>query len=154
MSQKEMKHYTTHHINASFRVKSAGVSLVALLIVGIYYFANVLTLPSTESVPDGAFGLVFTAIVLIVVVESALQIVLFIGAGRVEDRTERDVAIATQSARNAYRVLTVGVFATIGSLFIGVNPFEMGNILLFGFLIAEIVQYGSQLMYYRRSVEH
>ena len=105
-------------------------------------------LPSAEAVPAGALGLAITSVVLIAVVEAALQIVLFIGAGRIE---ERDDTITAQSARNAYLVMTAGAFATFASMFAEFTPFEMGSLLLLTFLIAEIVEYGSQLIYYSRS---
>lgn len=151
MSQQTINRSRQQEINAPFRAKSAGVSLVVILMIGIFYIANVISLlPSDENVPDGALGLAITAVVLIAVVEAVLQIVLFIGAGRIEERTERDDTIATQAARNAYLVMTAGVFGTFASMFAGLTPFVMGSLLLTVFLIAEIVKFASQLFYYRR----
>ena len=76
---------------------------------------------------------------------------LFIGAGKIEDRIERDDAIAAKASRNAYLMLIVGAFATFGSMFAGFNPFEMGSILLLSFLPAEIVKFASQIVFYRES---
>jgi len=151
MSKQTMKRSRQQEINAPFRVKSAGVSLVVILIIVLYYVANVVSLlPSDENVPDGALGLAITSVVLIALVEAALQIVLFIGAGRIEERTERDDIIAAQSAGNAYLVMTAGAFATFASMFAEFTPFEMGSLLLTVFLIAEIVKFASQLFYYQR----
>jgi len=151
MSQQTMKRSNQQEINAPFRAKSAGVSLVAISMIGMYYFDNVFTLlPSDEAVPDGALSLAITAIILIIVVEVALQIVLFVGAGRIEERSQRDDIVATKASRNAYPVMTVGVFATFASMFAQFTPFEMGSVLLLAFLLAEITNYGSQLFYYRR----
>jgi len=153
MSQQTINRASRQEINAPFRAKSAGVSLVSVLIIGLYYVANLFTLlPSEEAVPDGALSLAISVIVLIVVVESVLQIVLFIGAGRIEDRSEHDVTITSQSSRNAYIVLTLGAFVSFASMFAGFKPFEMGSVLLLAFLLGEFVKFGSQLLYYRRSV--
>ena len=139
-------------ITAPFHAKSAGVSLIAIIIVGMYYFANLLNLqPNIQALPAGALNLVISAVILIVIIEVALQIVLFIGAGQIEKLTERDKAIGLQAFRNAYLALTVGVMTTFASLFIGVTPFVMGNILLLAFLLAEVVKYSSQLWYTYRS---
>ncbi len=139
-------------INTPFRVKSAGGSLVVILIIGAYYFANVFELlASEEDLPDGALSLAITALILVIVAEAVLQIVLFIGAGKIEDRTERDDAVNTRSARNAYLVLSAGVLITFSAMFVRRSPFEMGNLLLLAFLLAEIVKFGSQIVYYRRS---
>ena len=139
-------------LNGPFRAKSAGVSLVVILIIGLYFVANAIALlPGDQAVPDGALSLVITTLVLVIVVESALQIVLFIGAGRIEARTTRDDSIAAQASRNAYHVLTVGVFVTFGSMLAGFTPFSMGSLLLLAFLLADLVKYASQVVYYRRA---
>jgi hypothetical protein len=139
-------------ISAPFRVKSAGVSLVLIFAIGCYFIANLLALlPSNEAVPDGALSLTITTIVLIAVLEATLQIVLFIGAGRIEDRSERDQIIAAKASRNAYLVLQVGTFATFASMFANFSPFAMGSLLMVAFLLAEIVHFASQIVYYRRS---
>ncbi len=152
MLRKNVAHNNEQQINAPFRAKSAGVSLVAILTIGMYYFVNVLDLlPAEDGVPDGALALAITAVVLIIIIESALQIVLFIGAGKVEAYNECDEAISVKSSRNAYFILTIGVFATFASAFVGVTPYVMGNIILLFFLLAEMVKFGSQLLYYRRS---
>lgn len=151
MSQEITNRRNQQMINAPFRVKSAGVSLVTILIIGMYYVANLFSLlPSDEPVPDGALNLVITTLVLIIVVEAVLQIVLFIGAGRIEDRTGHDEAIASRASRNAYFVMIAGVFATLASMFAGFTPFEMGSLLLLALLLAEIVKFASQIVYYPR----
>ena len=139
-------------INAPFRAKSAGVSLAAVIIIGLYYIANAVSLlPSDEAVPDGALSLAITATILIVVVEAGLQIVLFIGTGRIKDQTERDDMIAARASRNAYTVLTLGTFATFASMFAEFTPFEMTSVLMTAFILAETVKFAFQLVYYRQS---
>lgn len=151
MSQKILKR-GKQEINAPFRVKSAGVSLVVILAIGSYFIANLLTLlPSEQAVPDGALGLTIITIVLIALVEAVLQTVLFIGAGRIEDRSEHDTTVAAKASRNAYLVLMGGAFATFASMFADFTPFEMGSLLMVAFLLAEVVKFASQIMYYRRS---
>lgn len=153
MSQKTMNYTCKQEINAPFRAKSAGVSLIVILVIGMFYIANVVSLlPSNENIPDGALSLTITVILLIIVVEVALQIVLFIGAGQIESRNQRDDVIAAQASHNAYLVLTIGAFATFGSMFADFTPFEMGSLLMGAFLLAETVKFASQLVYYRRSV--
>lgn len=152
MSQNAVQDRGTQQINAPFRAKSAGVSLIVVLVVGIFYAVNALGLLTSEQpVPDGALTLVIATIVLIVVVEVALQIVLFIGAGRTEDRSARDDAIGAQASRNGYMLLTAGVFATFASMFAGFTPFEMGSVLVVAFVLAEAAKFGSQVWYYARS---
>jgi len=139
-------------INAPFRVKSAGVSLVVILAIGSYFIANLLTLlPSEQAVPDGALRLTIVTIVLIAIVQAVLQIVLFIGAGKIEEEDEQDKVVSAKAARNAYLVMTIGAFATFASMFADFTPFEMGSLLMVAFLLAEITNFASQIVYYRRS---
>ena len=152
MSPQIMKRHNQQSIDASFRAKSAGVSLFTILIIGMYFIANVFTLlPSDEPIPNGAVGLIITAVVLIIVVEIVLQIVLFIGAGKIEERTERDDTVLARASRSAYLALTVGVFATAGAMVAGFSPFKMGSVLIVSFLVAETVKFASQIVFHRRS---
>lgn len=152
MSQTNLKRSNQQEINAPFHIKSAGVSLVVILAIGSYFIANWLTLlPSEQAVPDGALSLTIVTIVLIAVVQATLQIVLFIGAGKIEEEAEQDKVVSAKAARNAYLVMNIGVFATFASMFADFTPFEMGGLLMGAFLLAEITRFASQIMYYRRS---
>ena len=152
MSQQTINRRHNQQVNAPFRAKSAGVSLVVIIMIGMYYIANALPLlTSEEAVPAGALGLAITATVMIAVTEAALQIVLFIGAGQIEDRTKRDDVIATQASRNAYLILTVGTFVAVGSMFANFTPYQLTSLLLAAFLLAEVVRLGSQIIYYRQT---
>jgi hypothetical protein len=151
MKQGQLDRSSNQQLAAPFRIKSAAVSLFAMLLIGVYYFVNVLALrPSSEAIPAGALGLVLTTIILIIIVESLLQIILFVGAGRIEQRTKDDDNVYALARRNAHVVLSAGVFATFASMFAGFTPFEMGNLLLLAFLLAEIIQFGSQIVYFRQ----
>lgn len=145
-------------MNASFQQKSTGVSLVIVLSIAIYYFMNVVgmiqtgaALQANTALPTGYWQLAIATLVLLIVVEAALQAVLAIGAGRVPAPAQRDHSVALKANRNAYTVLAVGVFMTFGSLFFTPTSFVMGNILLFVFVLAEITRFASQLIYYRQT---
>lgn len=153
MTHQNIKQNQDSQINAPFRAKSAGISAVALLAIGMYYFANVLPmLPANEGIPDGAITLIITAVVLIVIVESVLQTVLFIGAGNIETPTEQDTRVNSMSKRNAYSILVVGVMLTFGSMLLGFSSFAMANVLMLCFLLSEIVRLVSVVFYYQRLV--
>lgn len=138
------------HTDGSFHAKSAGVSLVVVMTIGIYYFVRLLQLDAAgPALPTGFLGLVTTTIILLIVVEAVLQIVLAIGAGQLSAANERDRGIGLRATRNAYAVLIVGVFMTFGAMFLNPSPFVMGNILLLAFVLAEITKFTSQLIGYR-----
>lgn len=136
---------------AAFRQKSIAVSLVLIGATAIYYVLRALELgQSGAAVPAGAVPLAVGTVIFIVVVEAALQAVLAIGAGRVPAPTERDRRVSALAARSAYFVLMVSVFATFAGLLLGQSPYAMANLLLVGFILAEITRLASQLVLYRR----
>jgi hypothetical protein len=80
-----------------------------------------------------------------------LQAVLAIGAGNIAPPTAQERTAALNATRNGYAVLTAGVFATIGSVFLPeLTPFCTANIAILAFALAEIVKNTSQLIYARR----
>ena len=138
-----------------FRQKSSGLSLVILSSIGIYYAVKSFELWQTSgegaaNLPAGFSLLAITTLVLVIVVEAVLQAVLAIGAGEVAAPTERDREVARSAKGVAYAVLTVGVLVTFASLFLGATPFEMANLALFAFVLAEIGKYAAQLYLYGR----
>lgn len=135
----------------AFRQKSIAVSLVVIGMAALYYFARALELgQSSAALPGDALPLVIGTVIFIAVVEAVLQAVLAFGAGGVQAATERDRLVSARAARSAYFVLIVGVFATVVGLLLGQSPYAMGNLLLFGFVLAEISRLASQLVLYRR----
>jgi len=144
--------------NGSFQQKSAGVSLIVIVATGMYYFMKVIELlqagapfEAGSNLPDGYWQLAVGTLVLIIVVEATTQTVLAIGAGRIPALTERDIEAALKAKRNAYAVLAVGVFMTVGCLFLIPSPFVIGNVLLLFFISAEVVRYVSQILNYHHS---
>ena len=142
-------------INVSFQQKSAGVSLVIISSVAAYYIAHAwpmrpIALAGT-AIPDGYGNLVLSTLALIIVTEIVLQIVLVIGSGAAPAPTLRERTAVLKANRNAYNVLTVGVLAVVGLLFVGFPAFCMANIAIISLAAAEITKFASQLFFYRQS---
>lgn len=129
---------------ATFRAKSAGVSLVVILGVGAYYLANLIA-----GAGAGAAGLALSALVLVIVVESALQAALAIGAGGVPAAGERDRAAADHATRIAYPVLVAGALATFASWLLGAAPGLSAHMIALALVLAESVRLSAQLIAYR-----
>jgi len=134
----------------AFRQKSIAVSLVLIGAAASYYFVRALELgQSSAALPGDALPLVIGTVLLIVVVEAVLQAVLAIGAGRVPAPTARDRLVSALAARNAYFVLVAGTLAAFAGFLLGQPPFLVGNVLLLGFILAEMTRLASQLVLYR-----
>lgn len=72
---------------------------------------------------------------------------------------ERDRLIATRASRNAYFVLFIGVLIMIGMIVAGdlkndpgITPVMSANLLLLAVVVAELVNFGSRLFYYRSGI--
>lgn len=158
--EEEMKQETMHHsgntLNASFHQKSDVLSLVIIASATVYYVARMWPMRpvalATDTIPAGYGSLVLSTVALIVGVQIVLQAVLAMGAGDTPAPTEQERHAAWRAARNAYSVLTVGMLAVAGSVFLQeLTPFCTANIVILAFALAEIVNYGSRLFYARPS---
>lgn len=152
------EHHLSARVDVSFHQKSTILSLVIIGTIALYYFARVWEMvragalgEAGAALPPEFSGLVLTTVIGIIIVEAVLQAVLAFGAGAVPDVTPRDAAAAAKAQRNAYGVLVAGVLFAFSSLFWNPSPFVMGNLLLLGFVLAELARRGSQLFYYAQS---
>jgi hypothetical protein len=109
-------------------------------------------------------ALVRSAIILVIVLEIVSQTIIAIIDHKQADQKddERDKTINLIASRNAYIVLVVGIvsaifhaqvtsFITINAGFIELSKgYNLLNIIIGSFLVAEIIKYLTQLFYYRR----
>ena len=149
----------------SFHERSAWACLLStVLIWGLYFGALVAASPEASgvSVPALVAAIVLQTVVLIVA-HIAFRI-----AGDADDTfDERDRTIALRSGHWAGVFLSVGVMLCIvlfpmreiaermnppGRLAEGLlaGPFVTGNILLFWFVLSEVLHFGAQVVLYRR----
>jgi hypothetical protein len=137
----------------SFREKRAVIGLLALWIVGIGYAVGVWRHP--PAVPIAALPGVLGAFVLLTVIMAISHIALMIGVGlkeaqRPSDERERLIQLASQ--RNAGLVATIGLWG-IPWFMLNPTPRLMVIYAALGFfLLGLIVQYASELFYYRRGI--
>jgi uncharacterized membrane protein len=157
--------------NMTFKEKSTWLSLVATLYVFGRYLLNVMAIDMTALSEEEAIGevmsylssAVFFAIVIAIIFQS-----LIAAAGKLEGldpavEDERDKLIAYKANNSGYWVLAIGVFITLGQLLlphaVGAEStiktyfplplFEM-HVLLFAFILSEIVRFTHQIILYRR----
>ncbi|MGI9202387.1 MAG: hypothetical protein ACR2Q3_00160 [Woeseiaceae bacterium] len=152
-------------MDMSFREKSIIGSLV--ITVGIFggYFFEVFDAFTSNS-SDGIAGLssaLVGVIITVVIVEVVYQVSIAIFGGE-EESDERDRLVHAKAVRISYYVLAAGCITTIGHLLISEmagerfrdsltqTPIFIANMLVFSFIISEIVGFAMQLYYYRRGV--
>ena len=139
----------------SFQQKSTVLSLVITGSATAYYFASMWPMRpialANDIIPTGYGSLVLNTITLIILAQIVLHIVLVFGSGVAAAPTEHEKTAVLKAKRNAYGVLTFGIFAAVGSVFLEeLTPFCTANLAILGFALAEIVKYVSQLFYARK----
>lgn len=155
MKQQALNQPQNDLTNISFQQKSTALSLIITGSATAYYIANIWPMRpialANDIIPAGYGSLVLNTITLIVLAQIVLQIVLVFGSGVAAAPTEHEKVAALKAKRNAYGVLTFGIFAAIGSVFLEeLTPFCTANLAILGFALAEMVKYVSLLFYARK----
>jgi len=132
----------------SFRERSAWIQFGAILLV---YGLWALWLPLTGPLPEAtAIAALIGTTVLIAIIVGVAHAFLTL-RGRYEPADERDRAIALRSSRNAYWTLAVGVWLALWVMISTHAAFTATFYAVLGpFLLAELVRFASQGIYYRR----
>jgi len=146
----------------SYQEKSITGSLIAMLVVYGYYFAAVLRNIGQAEFAGSALGRLVVAVVAIVVIEIVYHIVLSVAAKPEKD--ERDTIIELKAYRNAYFAYGAGAFFVMAwvvaagllqgaaSTHMIIRPFLLVNLVLLFLVLAEVVKFVTQLLYYTRGL--
>ncbi|GAA0854684.1 hypothetical protein [Aliiglaciecola litoralis] len=151
----------------SYKEKGAWISLISTLCIFGYYFYNIALLfgAPIEYAKEQAKDLLAQAIILSIVVEAAFHTLLAAANFKDADRggDERDKLFEYRANNIAYTILVIGVIATLGRI-IGIEynpewgdhrsslqiPLLTAHILMFSFILSEIVRFAGQIFYHRR----
>ena len=137
----------------TFHEKSIVVQIVSILAVYAFFGVHLWGFwdqPSMSSAAAGAtvvFALVgITICMIIIVIASYIALIFY---ARPETPDERDRVIGLRGSRNAYGVLTVGIWCVLYFAITGVPHGALLYAIMGAFALAELIRLGSQLLYYR-----
>jgi len=152
-------------MDMSFQEKSIlGSLVITVCLFGAYFIQvfKVFTADSSDAVvtlPIALIGIV----IAVVVVEIIYQITIAL-VSRDEGEDERDRLIEANATRFSYYILATGSITAVGYMlisgFVGDSVAEVSfqtliaaaNMIIFSFILAEVVGFAMQLYYYRRGV--
>lgn len=154
-------------MDMSFKEKSAWISLISTLGIFGYYFYNIAMLfgVPTEEAKEVAKDLLTQAIILSIIVEALFHSLLAATnhKGAELGADERDKMYEYRANNIGYTVLVIGVIITLGRIIsIEYNPewadhyssmqipLLTAQILMFSFILSEIVRFSGQIFFYRR----
>ncbi|HEX6367665.1 MAG TPA: hypothetical protein VF006_01955 [Longimicrobium sp.] len=135
-------------MDLSFQEKSLWLMFASLAGVFGFYFVTVLPTDGADVMPHQV--VLFTvAIVVLVIMQIVGHVVIAIVDRRTET-DERDRLIGLKGTRNASYVLATGVFLALCAAVMAEGNFLFTHVLLGFWVLAQMVEIGSQLFLYRR----
>jgi len=130
--------------------------LICTLMIYVPYFARVLRNVGQSQFAGEALYSLIGAVVAIIGIEILYHVVAPPAGVQPEPKDERDILIESKAYRNAYFAYGTGAFLLISAIVaaglahISVTPFLIVNLVLLFMVLAEIVKFVTQLLYYTR----
>ena len=132
----------------TFREKSAAASLaITALAFGAYGVWVSQSGPAPAAAIGGLVGIIILQILAQIIVH-----ILFAIQARPEGVDERDRGVDRLAQRNAYFVLFGSVWGVLGMALIAMPALSIAYALVAVIVLAELVRFASQLVYYRRGL--
>jgi hypothetical protein len=135
-------------MNFSFHEKSLWLMFISLVGCFGFYFVTVLPAKGVDVMPY-QMALFVLAVVVLVIMQIVGHIVIAIADRRTET-DERDRLIELKGQRNAGYVLATGVFMALCVALLTKGNFAFAHVLLGFWVLAQLVEIGSQLYMLRR----
>lgn len=139
----------------SFREKSAWISLfVHALVFGVFFFMLAMNWPSWLADTRLSVGLLFSAMLALVVIAGALTAATaaFSPRDAHAPEDEREKMVALKAAWLGSIVMTVGVVGSVGVLLLGWTSVLVAYILIAVLVVSEITKAIAQIAYFRASI--
>ncbi len=138
----------------SFREKSAWISFMSILLIFGAYFRNVSQVSDGEVSVETGFRIQVALLALFVAVELVGHLAIALQAPT-EARApgdERERLIEMKATRVAFPVLVIGALACVGMMHTTRSVWAIGQHVLLAVVVAELVKFGGQILYFRRGV--
>ena len=135
-------------MNLSFREKSLWLMLVSLVGVFTFYFATVLPSHAINVAPSQVAMFVLAVVILVIVAVMGHIVIAIVDRRAAAD--ERDRLVELKGKRNASYVLATGVFFALCVPLFTTGTFLFTHLLLGFWVLAELVDIGSQLRLLRQ----
>jgi hypothetical protein len=136
----------------SFREKSAWISFVCILIFASFWLGHVLRIEFFPGRGVNQMVFVFGTMAALIALEVGLHVAIALQSPR-DARTpkdEREKLIALKSSGVAFYVLLIGAFASIGTLHLNFNRYDMAACLMGTILLTLLARFATQIALYRR----
>jgi hypothetical protein len=137
-------------MNLSFQEKSLWLMFASLFGVFGFYFVTVLPADTVDVQPQQVVFFVLAVVVLVIMAIVGHVVIAIVDRHRETD--ERDRLIALKGVRNGSYVLATGVFLALCVAMLTKGNFMFTHLLLGFWVLAQLVEIGSQLFLLRRGM--
>jgi hypothetical protein len=136
----------------SFREKSVWISFVSIAVVFAAYFWNVARVLAGQVEARAVYLVSIGLLAAFVVLEIVLHLALALQAPDQAraPRDERERLIDMKATRVAFQVLVIGALAGVGLLHVTSSTWVMAQAVLLAIVVAELVRFGGQILFFRR----
>lgn len=137
-------------MDMSFQEKSLWLMFVSLVGVFGYYFLTILPTDAVNVMPHQVVLFVLMVVVLVIMQIAGNIVIAIVDRHPDAETDERDNLIELKGTRNGAYVLATGVFFALCAALVTRGNFLFTHILLGFWVVAQLVEIGSQLFLYRR----
>ncbi|NQV30908.1 MAG: hypothetical protein HQ508_08475 [Candidatus Marinimicrobia bacterium] len=142
-------------MNLSYQEKSIWLSLGSTILIFAYYFFRVTHEIGQADMDENAILRLFISVmILIVSIEIVSQSIIagIFHKDASKSGDERVTLIKLKASRISYLFLVFGIWVTGLSLFLDLSALILVNIMMFFFILAEVIGCITQLIYHQRGV--
>jgi hypothetical protein len=136
-------------MESTFKEKSLMLMFATTALAFGYYFIAILPQASVDLGVEN-IALFLAVLIIMVIIQIAGHIIIAVVDRPDEESDERDRLIALKSVRNGAYLLGTGVIASIGCALTTDGNFIFVHVLFAFLVMAQLLEYGSQLYFYRR----
>ena len=136
----------------SFREKSVRISFAVILMVSVVYFWNASRILTGAVTPHLGLHISVALLATFVLLEVAMHLAVAAKSPKeaLASCDERERAIQIRASRLGFHVLVPGALVAVSMLHVSDSPWVMGQVVLLAVVVAELVNYGSQIVLFRR----
>jgi hypothetical protein len=136
----------------SFREKSAWISFVSIAVVFGVYAWNSHQVFAPELTTAAKVAVLLLAAFVLLEVLLHVAVALKTPGDALARRDERERLIEMKATHMAFQVLVIGALASAGLMYVTRSAWAIGQHVLLAVVVAELVRFGGQILYYRRGV--
>ena len=142
-------------MNLSYREKIIWISLSSTVLIFGYYFFQAFKVFNNPDVENTTLISLFISVVILISIIQVILIIILSIANKKEAEKggdEREKLIEAKATKISYFILSAGAWVTAFGILLTSSAFILINVLILFLVLAEIIGFSLQLIYYKRGI--